>query len=161
MSIRGAVPYIWFVDGALEAVEFYCSLFPDSRVTHVSYYREGAPLPAGTVLVVEFELLGRPYAALNGGPAFPQSESFSIQVEVDTQEELDRVWDALVADGGTESMCGWCKDRWGVSWQVVPRVLADVYKGPDQTAADRAWAVMMEMQRLDVAAIEAAIAAAD
>jgi predicted 3-demethylubiquinone-9 3-methyltransferase (glyoxalase superfamily) len=161
MAVRGAVPYIWFVDGALEAVEFYCSLFPDSRVIDVSYYRDGAPMPAGTVLVVNFELLGRPYAALNGGPAFPQSESFSIQVEADTQQELDRIWDALVADGGAESMCGWCKDRWGVSWQVVPRVLADVYKGPDQAAADRAWVVMMEMGRLDIATIEAAIAAGD
>lgn len=160
MSVRGVVPYIWYTEGALEAVEFYATVFPDTRVTHVSYYRDGAPLPAGSVLVVEFELLGRPYAALNGGPAFPQSESFSIQVEVDTQDELDRIWDALVADGGAESMCGWCKDRWGVSWQVVPRVLAEAYRSDDDAAADRVWKVMMEMHRLDVAAIEAAFAGA-
>jgi len=158
MTVRGATPYIWFVEGALDAVEFYATLFPDTRVMHVSYYRDGAPMPAGSVLVVEFELLGRPYAALNGGPAFPQSESFSIQVEVDTQEELDRIWDALVADGGAESMCGWCKDRWGVSWQIVPRVLADAFNGSDEEAAGRAWAVMMDMGRLDVAAIAAAVA---
>lgn len=156
MAVTGAVPYIWYVDGALEAVEFYCSLFPDSHITSVSYYRDGAPMPAGTPLVVEFELLGRPYAALHGGPHFTQTEAFSIQVLCDTQSELDRIWDALVANGGSESMCGWCKDRWGVSWQVAPRRLVEIYAGDDTAAADRAWAVMMTMGRLDLAAIEAA-----
>jgi predicted 3-demethylubiquinone-9 3-methyltransferase (glyoxalase superfamily) len=156
MAITGAVPYLWFDHEALEAATFWTGLFPDSRIVSVSHYREGAPLPEGTVLVVQFELFGRPYAALNGGPHATHSDAVSFEVLCDTQEELDRVWDALVADGGEESMCGWCRDRFGVSWQVVPRVLVDLLDGPDDARAQRTWDAMLTMQRLDIAAIVAA-----
>lgn len=151
MAISGATPYLWFDDQALEAAEFYVSLFPDSRLGTVSYYQEGGHRPAGSVLVVEFELMGRPFAALNGGPQFPHTEAVSFEVRCDTQEEIDRVWDALVADGGQESQCGWCKDRFGVNWQVTPTVLVDLLAGPDRAAAQRAWDAVMGMRRIVIA----------
>lgn len=156
MAVTGAVPYLWFDREALEAATFWTGLFPDSRIVSVSHYREGGQLPAGTPLVVEFELFGRPFAALNGGPYATHSDAVSLQVICDTQDELDRVWDTLVADGGAESQCGWCRDRFGVSWQVVPRVLGEVLDGPDDRRAQRAWDAMLSMGRLDIAAIVAA-----
>ena len=151
MAISGGTPCLWFDDTALEAAELYVSIFPDSRIGDVQYYREGAQRPAGTVLVVEFELMGRPFMALNAGPEFPHTEAVSFQVRCDTQDEIDRVWDALVADGGAESMCGWCKDRFGVSWQVTPTVLGELLAGEDQLAAQRAWTAMMDMRRIVIA----------
>lgn len=156
MAITGPTPYLWFEDQALEAVETWVSILPDSRITGVSHYLEGAPLPAGTVLVVSFELLGRPFAAMNGGPHAVHSDAVSFEVVCDTQEELDRIWDALIADGGEESQCGWCRDRFGVSWQVVPRVLDEILRGDDAARAQRAWDAMLGMRRLDIAAILAA-----
>jgi len=151
MAISGGTPYLWFDDQALEAAEFYVSLFPDSRLGMVSHYLEGGHRPAGSVLVVEFELMGRPFAALNGGPQFPHTEAVSFEVRCDTQEEIDRIWDALIADGGQESMCGWCKDRFGVNWQVTPTVLVDVLTGDDADAAQRAWNAVLGMRRIVIA----------
>ena len=151
MAISGGTPCLWFDDAALEAAELYVSIFPDSRLGAVQYYLEGSPRPAGSVLLVEFELMGRPFTALNGGPQFPHTEAVSFQVRCDTQEEIDRVWDALVADGGAESMCGWCKDRFGVNWQVSPTVLDDLLAGDDPAAAQRAWTAMMDMRRIVIA----------
>ena len=158
MAIKGLTTFLWFDDQALEAAEFYCSLFPDSKLGAISYYRADAQKPAGSVLVVEFELFGQPYAALNGGPEFPHSEAVSFQVRCDTQDEIDHLWDGIVGHGGAESMCGWCKDRWGVSWQIVPRRMGDYLGNSDPAAAGRAYAAMMTMRRLDIAAFEAAIA---
>ena len=151
MAISGGTPCLWFDDAALEAAELYVSIFPDSRLGAVQYYREGSPRPAGSVLLVEFELMGRPFTALNGGPQFPHTEAVSFQVRCDTQEEIDRVWDALIADGGAESMCGWCKDRFGVNWQVTPTVLDALLGGDDPGAAQHAWTALMDMQRIVIA----------
>ena len=113
-------------------------------------------MPAGTVLTVDFELFGQRFSALNGGPMFTHSEAVSFQVRCDTQDELDRIWDALVADGGEESMCGWCKDRFGVSWQVVPVVLVDLLASSDAGIAQQAWQAMMHMRRIDISALPVA-----
>lgn len=156
MAISGVRTFLWFDDQAEEAADFYVGLFPDSRISTVSHYPEGGARPAGSVLLVEFELFGQPFAALNGGPEFHHSEAVSFVVQCDTQAELDRVWDALVADGGAESMCGWCKDRFGVSWQVTPSRLGDLLGGPDPAASQRAWAALMQMGRIDIATLEAA-----
>ncbi len=158
MAISGLTTFLWFDDEALPAAELYVATFPDSRIMSVSHYGEGARKPAGSILVVEFELFGQRFSALNGGPQFPHSEAVSFQVTCDTQAELDRIWDTLIADGGEESMCGWCKDRFGVSWQVVPTVLGELLGGGDEAAAGRAWAAMMTMRRPDIAALEAAAA---
>ena len=158
MAISPITTFLWFDEQALEAAEFYCSLFPDSKLGGVSYYRADAQRPAGSVLTVEFELFGQPWVALNGGPQFPHSEAVSFQVRCDTQDEIDHLWDTIVGNGGEESMCGWCKDRWGVSWQIIPSVLSEVLSGADGGAADRAFAAMMQMRRLDIAALKAAAA---
>jgi predicted 3-demethylubiquinone-9 3-methyltransferase (glyoxalase superfamily) len=158
MAISSITTYLWFDSEALPAAEFYVSLVPDSRITEVSRYLADAQRPEGDVLVVTFDLMGQHYAALNGGPEFPQSEAVSIQVTCTDQAEVDRLWDAIVGNGGTESMCGWCKDRWGVSWQIVPSRLPELLGHPDAEAAGRAFKAMMGMRRLDVAALEAAVA---
>lgn len=151
MAIHEPVTYLWFDEQALDAATFYVGLFPGSQILSVSHYQEGAQKPAGTVLTVEFTLMGRPWAALNGGPQFPHSEAVSFQVMVDTQDEVDRLWDALVAGGGEESMCGWCRDRFGVSWQVIPRALGQKLSDPDPAVSRRAWTAMMGMRRIVVA----------
>lgn len=151
MAIHEPITYLWFDDEALEAATFYVSLFPNSSLGAVSQYQEGAQKPAGTVLVAEFTLMGRPWAALNGGPQFPHSEAVSFQVQVDTQDEVDRLWDALVADGGEESMCGWCRDRFGVSWQIIPRALGERLGSADPEVSGRAWRAMMGMRRIVIA----------
>lgn len=157
MTVQGITTYLWFDHEALEAATFYVGLFPDSRLGTITYYQAGAPLPEGTVLTVEFELFGRPFAGLNGGPIFPHSEAVSFQVVCDTQEELDHLWYSLIADGGAESQCGWCKDRWGVSWQIVPKYLADLHTN-GAPGAEKAFAAMMQMGKLDIAALQAAAA---
>lgn len=149
---------LWYTSDPSEAAEFYAATFPDSSVDGV--YRAPADFPsgkAGDVLTVEFTVLGIPCVAINGGPAFPQSEAFSFQIHTDTQEETDRYWKAIVGNGGQESMCGWCKDRWGINWQITPRVLTQAMVGPDPAAAQRAFTAMMGMKKLDVAALEAAV----
>ena len=151
MAVTSATPYIWFDSEALQAAEFYVSLFPGSSLGNVSTYLADAQSPVDTVLTVEFEILGRPFVALNGGPNFPQSEAFSIQVSCESQEDVDRVWDAIVSNGGQESQCGWCKDRWGVSWQVIPAALARALQGEDGYDAKYAFEAMMEMRKIIVA----------
>ena len=158
MAVTGITTFLWFDTEALAAAEFYVSLFPGASMGNVSYYPESPERPAGSVLVAEFSLFGQAFAALNGGPQFPHSEAISFQVHCDTQDEIDHLWDGIVGNGGAESMCGWCKDRWGVSWQIVPRRMGDYLGNSDPAAAGRAYSAMMTMRRLDIAAFEAAIA---
>ena len=148
---------LWFDKNAEEAANFYAATFPDSRVTAVhkspSDYPSGK---AGDVLTVEFSVLGQPFLGLNGGKAFTFDEAISFQVFTDTQEETDRYWNAIVKGGGQESECGWCKDRFGLSWQIVPRALMEAMNDPDRAAAKRAMDAMMTMKKIDIATIEAA-----
>ena len=151
-------PCLWFDHQAEEAATFYTSVFPNSRVLDVTRYGEGLPLPAGTVMTVRFELDGGQFVALNGGPAFEFSEAVSFQIDCADQAEVDHYWDRLTADGGEESMCGWLKDRFGLSWQVVPRQLPALLSDPDPERAQRAVTAMLSMRRIDIAAIERAAA---
>jgi len=147
---------LWFDREAEAAARFYASVFPDSAVTGV--FRAPADYPsgkAGDVLTVEFTVCGIPCLGLNGGPAFRQTEAFSFQIATDDQAETDRYWSAIVANGGQESACGWCKDRWGLNWQITPRVLTEALAAGGEEAK-RAFAAMMTMGKIDVAAIEAA-----
>ena len=148
---------LWYERDALEAARFYAKTFPDSFVGAVS--RAPGDYPSGKegdVLTVEFTVMGIPCVGLNGGPAFRHSEAFSFQVATDDQAETDRLWDAIVGNGGQASQCGWCKDKWGISWQVTPRALMAAISDPDRAAARRAFAAMMQMGKIDIAAIEAA-----
>jgi predicted 3-demethylubiquinone-9 3-methyltransferase (glyoxalase superfamily) len=147
---------LWYDKDALEAARFYAATFPDSEVTAVHHAPGDYPSGReGDVLTVHFTVLGIPCMGLNGGPAFTQSEAFSFQVATDTQEETDRYWNAIVGSGGEESECGWCRDRWGLSWQITPRTLSEAMAaGGDE--AKRAFAAMMEMSKIDVAKIDAA-----
>jgi len=151
VAAQNLITFLWFDTEALEAAQFYVGLFPGSRLGDVSYYQADAQQPEGSVLTVEFELFGRPFAALNGGPHFPHSEAVSFQVVCDTQEDVDRIWDAIVGNGGSESMCGWCKDRWGVSWQVIPTALTRALQGLDGYDSKYAFEAMMKMSRIIVA----------
>ncbi|QUM72506.1 VOC family protein [Sphingopyxis granuli] len=149
---------LWYDKDAEEAAAFYAATFPNSRVGAV--HRAPGDNPSGRegdVLTVDFTVLGIPCVGLNGGPAFPHSEAFSFQVHTGTQEETDRYWNAIVGNGGQESMCGWCKDKWGVNWQITPRALTDAVMGDDKAAAKRAFEAMMTMKKIDVAAIETAV----
>ena len=148
---------LWYDGTALDAATFYASVFPDSRVKAVN--RAPGDYPSGKegdVLTVEFDVLGIPCLGLNGGPMFKHSEAFSFQVATDDQAETDRLWSALVDNGGQESDCGWCKDRWGLSWQITPRALSEGIADPDPAVAKRVFEAMMSMRKIDVAAIEAA-----
>ena len=149
-------PCLWFNGHAEEAAKFYVALFGDAAIGDVSRYGEGAPFAAGTALMVEFTLFGQHYQALNGGPQYAHSEAISLSVACRDQAEADHYWQALTAHGGTESMCGWCKDRWGVSWQIVPDGLAALLTDPDSGRRERAMAAMMGMKKLDLAAMRAA-----
>jgi 2-polyprenyl-6-hydroxyphenyl methylase/3-demethylubiquinone-9 3-methyltransferase len=148
---------LWFDSDAVEAARFYADTIPDSSVGTIMRapgdYPDGKE---GDVLTVEFTVAGIPCIGLNGGPAFTQSEAFSFQIATDDQAETDRLWNAIVDNGGKESACGWCKDRWGLSWQITPRVLADGMADPDRAAAKRVFDVMMTMRKIDHAAIEQA-----
>jgi predicted 3-demethylubiquinone-9 3-methyltransferase (glyoxalase superfamily) len=150
---------LWFDDQADEAVRFYVSLFPNSRITDTTTYLEGAPKPVGTVLTVRFTLDGTEYLALNGGPEFRFSPAVSLVAYCDTQEEVDTLWRSL-AEGGKEGQCGWLTDRYGVSWQIVPRILLELLGKPDRAAAQRAFSAMMGMTKLDVAELQRAYAGA-
>ena len=148
---------LWYDGTALDAATFYADTFPDSAVGTVQ--RAPGDYPAGkqgNVLTVEFTVIGIPCLGLNGGPAFRHSEAFSFQVSTDDQAETDRLWNAIVDNGGQASACGWCKDRWGLSWQITPRALSEAIADPDPAAAKRAFDAMMQMTRIDIAAIEAA-----
>ena len=148
---------LWYQRDAEEAAHFYAATFPDSSVGAVE--RAPSDFPgghAGDVLTVEFTVMGIPCLGLNGGSAFQQSEAFSFQVATDDQEETDRLWNAIVGNGGQESACGWCKDKWGLSWQITPRALSDGMDDPDPAARQRVFEAMMTMGKIDIAAIEAA-----
>lgn len=148
---------IWYDGGALEAAEFYAKTFPNSAVGAAHYAPGDYPMgKEGNVLTVEFTVMGIPCLGLNGGPMFKHSEAFSFQVATDDQAETDRLWNAIVGNGGQTSQCGWCKDQWGLSWQITPRVLMDAMAAPDRAAAKRVFEVMMEMGKIDIAKIEAA-----
>jgi len=148
---------LWYEGGALDAANFYAKTFPDSSVGAIhrapSDYPDGKE---GNILVVEFTVAGIPCIGLNGGPQFKQSEAFSFQIATDDQAETDRLWNAIVGNGGQESACGWCKDRWGLSWQITPRALTDAMADPDRAAAKRVFDAMMTMGKIDIARIEAA-----
>ena len=148
---------IWYDNGALDAATFYAETFPDSKVVAVHHAPGDFPSGSqGDVLTVEFTVCGLPCVGLNGGPAFRQTEAFSLQVSTEDQAETDRLWNAIVGSGGQESACGWCKDRWGVSWQITPRVLTEAINDPDPAVARRAFQAMLTMRKIDVAKIEAA-----
>jgi 2-polyprenyl-6-hydroxyphenyl methylase/3-demethylubiquinone-9 3-methyltransferase len=148
---------LWYDDDAEAAARFYADTFPDSSVGAVHHAPGDFPSgKKGDVLTVEFSVMGIPCLGLNGGPAFKQTEAFSFQVATADQAETDRYWNAIVGNGGQESACGWCKDRWGVSWQITPIALTEAIADPDQAAAKRAFDAMMQMEKIDVAAIEAA-----
>lgn len=154
------VPCIWYDGAAEEAATFYTSLLPESRIDYVMRSPVDTPSgPAGMVLTVEFTLAGRAYLGLNGGPVFPHTEAVSFQIMTDDQAETDRLWNALIADGGRESNCGWLKDRWGLSWQIVPRRLMALIKDPDAERARRAMTAMMSMKKIDIATLERAVGA--
>lgn len=145
---------LWYTDSALEAAQFYAQTFPDSSVGRIFYAPSDFPSgKAGNVLTVEFTVAGIPCIGLNGGPMFKQTEAFSFQIATDDQAETDRLWDAIVNNGGQESACGWCKDKWGVSWQITPKVLLEAIADPDPAVAKRAFEAMT---KIDVATIEAA-----
>ena len=149
---------LWYDGTALEAATFYAQTFPDSAVGAV--HRAPADYPSGNegdVITVEFTVMGIPCLGLNGGPGIQHNIAFSFQVATDDQAETDRLWNAIVRNGGQENDCGWCQDKWGLSWQITPRVLTDAYTSPDRAAAKRAFAAMMTMRKIDVAAIEAAV----
>lgn len=146
---------LWFDTQGEEAAEFYTSLFPNSTITNVSRYGEGGPRPAGTAMTVDFELDGRGFVALNGGPDFTFNEAVSFQVWCESQEEVDSYWNQLV-EGGSEGACGWLKDQFGLSWQIIPTVLGDLVGGPDPEGAARAMTAMLGMKKIDIAELRRA-----
>jgi 2-polyprenyl-6-hydroxyphenyl methylase/3-demethylubiquinone-9 3-methyltransferase len=148
---------LWYNGDAEDAAKFYASTFPDSSIDGV--YRAPGDFPSGEegqVLTVQFTVMGIPCLGLNGGPAFTQTEAFSFQIATTDQAETDRYWDAIVGNGGKESACGWCKDKWGLSWQITPVALTEAITDPDRAAAKRAFEAMMSMGKIDIATIEAA-----
>lgn len=156
---RKAADCIWYDNGAQDAARFYASIFTDSSVGSIHLAPSDNPSAAeGAMLSVEFTVCGFPCLGLHGGPHFKPSEAFSIQVYTDDQEETDHLWNAIVGNGGEESMCGWCKDRWGSSWQITPRALMAATTHPDKAAVKRAFEAMMKMRKIDIVAIEAALA---
>ncbi len=149
--------FLTYNDQAENAAKLYTSIFPNSRITRVSHYPEleGLP-PAGSVMTVEFELMGRPFVALNGGPQFEFSQGISISVQCDTQQQVDEYWEKLTADGGQEVACGWCTDTFGVSWQINPSLLMDMLRDPDSEKVKKAMAAMMSMVKIDSAMLKKA-----
>lgn len=153
-SIPKATICLWYNNDAEEAAKFYSETFPESSIRSVQ--RAPSDFPSGKkddVLVVEFTVFGVPCIGLNGGPAFKQSEAFSFQIATENQAETDRYWNAIVENGGQESECGWCKDKWGVNWQITPKALTEAMMGGDPAEAKRAFEAMMTMKKIDVAAI--------
>jgi predicted 3-demethylubiquinone-9 3-methyltransferase (glyoxalase superfamily) len=157
--MKGITPCLWFDTQGEEAARFYTSIFPNSNVVHVAHYGPGAPQPEGTVMMVRFQLDGREFHALNGGPVFKLDEAFSLVVTCEDQDEVDHYWNALV-EGGEESMCGWLKDRFGVSWQIVPTALPRLLGDPDPERAQRVMQAMLSMRKIEIAGLEQAAAAA-
>jgi predicted 3-demethylubiquinone-9 3-methyltransferase (glyoxalase superfamily) len=158
--VQKITPFLWFDDQAEEAVKFYTSVFKNSKVGRILRYDEEAASksgrPAGSVLTIEFEIEGRKFVALNGGPQFKFNESVSFVVNCETQEEVDYFWQKLTADGGEESQCGWLKDKFGLSWQVTPTVLIDMLHDKDSEKAERVMKAMLQMQKIDIEKLKAA-----
>jgi predicted 3-demethylubiquinone-9 3-methyltransferase (glyoxalase superfamily) len=152
------IPNLWFDTEAEEAAAFYVSVFPNSRVTGVTHYPEDAPREAGMVMTVEFELDGQRFVGINGGPEFTFSEAVSFQIDCADQAEIDRYWSLITADGGSEGPCGWAKDKFGLSWQVVPTGMDEVFSDPDPERARRAMAAMLKMGKIDLAELQRAAA---
>lgn len=149
---------LWYDNDAEEAANFYASIFPDSKV--IALHKAPADYPSGKegdVITVEFTVMGIPCVGLNGGSTFKHCEAFSFQVSTEDQAETDRLWDAIIANGGEASVCGWCKDKWGISWQITPRILIEAIGHSDRAAAKRAFEAMMQMGKIDVAKISAAL----
>ena len=149
-------PFLWFDNNAEEAARFYTSIFKDSKILNISRYGDAGPGPTGSVMVVSFQLAGQQFTALNGGPRFKFSEAFSFVVNCENQQELDEYWRKLTAGGGEESMCGWLKDKYGLSWQIVPAALPKLLAQRDPAKAKRVMEAMLQMRKLDVAALERA-----
>jgi predicted 3-demethylubiquinone-9 3-methyltransferase (glyoxalase superfamily) len=149
------VPNLWFDTEAEEAADFYTSVFNNSRIVSVAHYTEAGPRPAGTVMTVEFELDGQRFVGINGGPQFKFDEAVSFQITCETQDELDYYWEKL-SEGGEESQCGWLKDKYGLSWQVVPTGMEELFSDPDPERATRAMQAMLGMKKLDIAALRRA-----
>jgi predicted 3-demethylubiquinone-9 3-methyltransferase (glyoxalase superfamily) len=151
-------PMLWFEDQAEEAAKFYVSVFPNSEILSVTHYGEGAPRPAGTVLTVTFRLDGEEFTALNGGPEFKFTEAVSFVIDCDSQAEVDAYWNKLTAGGGEPGPCGWLKDKYGLSWQVVPRRLMELMEDKDKAKANRVMQAMLKMGKIDIAELERAAA---
>ena len=149
------VPNLWFDTEAEEAAEFYVSVFKDARIVNVTRYTEAGPREAGMVMTVEFELKGQRFVGINGGPNFTFDEAVSFQITCETQDEVDYYWETL-SEGGSEGPCGWLKDRYGLSWQVVPTGMEELFSDPDPERAERAMKAMLEMKKLDIAALRSA-----
>ncbi len=149
-------PFLWFDDQAEEAMNFYTSVFEDSKVIGISRYGEAGPGEAGTVMIATFELEGQRFTALNGGPRFKFTEAISFEVDCETQDEVDYLWESLTAGGGEESMCGWLRDKYGLSWQVVPRVLGELMEDDDREKVKRVTEAMLSMRKIEIAELERA-----
>jgi predicted 3-demethylubiquinone-9 3-methyltransferase (glyoxalase superfamily) len=155
--VQKIVPNLWFDTEAEEAATFYTSLFDDSKITDISYYGEAGPRPAGSVLTVAFQLFGQDFTAINGGPDFKFTEAISLLVNCDTQEEVDDLW-AKLTEGGEEVQCGWLKDKYGLSWQIIPTALTELLQDEDKERANRAMQAMLQMKKIDIEALEKAAA---
>jgi len=153
--IQKITPFLWFDNQAEEAMNFYVSIFKDSKVLSISRYGEGAPVPAGTVMTASFQIEGQQFTALNGGPLFSFTPAISFVIDCKTQEEVDHYWEKLT-EGGEEVQCGWLKDKFGVSWQVVPEVLGRLLNNPDPNKAQRAMQAMFTMKKIDISQLQEA-----
>ncbi|HLT72781.1 MAG TPA: VOC family protein [Cyclobacteriaceae bacterium] len=148
-------PFLWFDDNAEEAINFYISVFENSRIVNVSRYGDAGPGPKGTLMAASFELAGQQFNALNGGPLYKFTEAVSFLVSCDTQEEIDKYWKVL-SDGGEEQMCGWLKDKYGLSWQIIPPILSELLSDKDPGKAGRAMQAMLKMKKIDINALKTA-----
>jgi len=151
-------PFLWFDGNAEEAADFYVSLFKGSKILKIARYGEAGPGPAGAVMVVNFQIEGQDFIALNGGPLFKFTEAISFVINCQTQEEVDHYWNKLTAGGGQESQCGWLKDKYGLSWQVTPAILGELLADKDQKKAQRVMQAMLQMKKIDIAALQRAAA---
>jgi predicted 3-demethylubiquinone-9 3-methyltransferase (glyoxalase superfamily) len=156
--IQKIKPFLWFDKEAEDAAKLYCSVFKNSKILDVQRYPEGGPAPAGSVMIVTFQLEGLEFIGLNAGPLFKFTEAISFAVTTESQEETDYLWNKLTADGGKESDCGWLKDKFGLSWQITPRALIELLSSPDKQKAARVMAAMMTMKKINIAALERAAA---
>ena len=154
--MQGIFPFLWFDNQAEEAVNFYASIFADSKIGEISRYGEGSPFPAGTALVVNFELNGLHLRAINAGPMYSFTEAISLQIDVETQDEVDYLWESLLSDGGVPDRCGWLKDKYGLSWQVVPTILGRLLTDPDAEKAGRVMGAMLTMSKIEIGPLQAA-----